>query len=168
MRNCRLAPGMYTIDLQLDEYTTMVDKIESSVAMEVIPSDLYGTGRSLPVHSAVVFPEAEWQVWRLKRQRAEVSDPKKSSPAPPSLIRRIVGRIRRGLRSAMTPVERFMRTRALKSARWLLDTTACFLLGLTGTAGVSGRATTLSGNCFGLLKQALPCCDAILTVLKKG
>lgn len=62
MRNCRLAPGMYTIDLQLDEYTTMVDKIESSVAMEVIPSDLYGTGRSLPVHSAVVFPEAEWQV----------------------------------------------------------------------------------------------------------
>lgn len=47
-----------------------------------------------------------------------MSDPKKSSPAPPNLIRRIVGRIRRGLRSAMAPVERFMRTRALKSARW--------------------------------------------------
>lgn len=62
MRNCRLAPGMYTVDLQLDEYTTMIDKIESCVALEVIPSDLYGTGRSLPVQSAVVFPEVEWRV----------------------------------------------------------------------------------------------------------
>lgn len=62
MRNVRFAPGKYTIDLQLDEHRTCIDKIESCTGFEVVASDVYNTGRLLPPGTAVIFPEVEWKV----------------------------------------------------------------------------------------------------------
>ena len=62
MRNVRLAPGRYTVDLQLDEHKACVDRIESCTGFEVVASDIYGTGRMLPPGTAVIFPEVEWKV----------------------------------------------------------------------------------------------------------
>lgn len=62
MRNVRFAPGRYTIDLQLDEHRTCVDKIECCTGFEVVASDIYNTGRLLPTGTAVVFPEVVWSI----------------------------------------------------------------------------------------------------------
>jgi lipopolysaccharide transport system ATP-binding protein len=62
MRNVRFAPGKYTIDLQLDEHRTCVDKIECCTGFEVVASDVYNTGRLMPIGTAVVFPEVEWKL----------------------------------------------------------------------------------------------------------
>ncbi len=61
MRNVRFAPGKYTIDIQLDEHRTCIDKIEGCTGFEVVASDIYNTGRLLPAGTAVVFPEVEWK-----------------------------------------------------------------------------------------------------------
>ncbi len=62
MRNCRLAPGAYTVNLQFDDHRVALDKIDSCAGLEIIPTDIYGTSRVLPTHAAIVFPEVEWSV----------------------------------------------------------------------------------------------------------
>ena len=62
MKNCRLAPGNYSIELQLDEYRQVIDRIESGLGFEVAATDVYGTGRQMPSHSTMIMPEVEWHL----------------------------------------------------------------------------------------------------------
>ena len=60
LKNCRLAPGNYSVELQIDEYREVLDRIESGLAFEVVSSDVYGTGRQMPAHTTMIFPDLEW------------------------------------------------------------------------------------------------------------
>ncbi|MGE0375466.1 MAG: ABC transporter ATP-binding protein [Planctomycetaceae bacterium] len=81
MHDCRMAPGRYTIALQLDEYQQRLDFIESACSFDVVPRDIYGTGRTLPPNTAMFFPHVEWQMVNVRQEGSG----RLSAPAPLSI-----------------------------------------------------------------------------------
>lgn len=61
MNNCRLMPGMYSLNLILNGPGGPVDLIEG-IPWEVVARDVYGTGRVLPPGTGVYLPETQWSV----------------------------------------------------------------------------------------------------------
>jgi lipopolysaccharide transport system ATP-binding protein len=53
--NLPLLPGRYTIDLTLGDGFRDLDAVAEAITFEVMPSDVFGTGRLPPPGSAVVF-----------------------------------------------------------------------------------------------------------------
>lgn len=62
MDSCQLMPGSYSIILNLNSGRDGVDRIESGLGFEVMPRDVYGTGRVLQPRDGVYVPDAQWQV----------------------------------------------------------------------------------------------------------
>ncbi|MGQ9505319.1 MAG: ABC transporter ATP-binding protein [Thermogutta sp.] len=60
--SCRLVPGTYSIEMQLDDGSTIFDRVPRALSLEIIPSDLYGTGKLLPSHATVWLPEVTWEI----------------------------------------------------------------------------------------------------------
>jgi lipopolysaccharide transport system ATP-binding protein len=59
---CRLSPGRYSVELQVGNETSVLDKLDSCAAFEIIPHDLYGTGKVLPSHAGLIHPDATWEI----------------------------------------------------------------------------------------------------------
>lgn len=57
---CPLMPGRYAIELQIDEKNTCHDRISNGLQFTIVEKDSFGTGRTLPAHSAVFVPNVEW------------------------------------------------------------------------------------------------------------
>jgi len=62
MSDCRLAPGRYHIDLQLDESRHRVDHVKTAAAFDVVPRDVYGTTKMFPRQAALFYPHARWDL----------------------------------------------------------------------------------------------------------
>jgi hypothetical protein len=58
----RLVPGDYSIELQLDDWQTIYDKISDGISIRVLPKDLYGTGRLIPSNATIWLPEVRWEL----------------------------------------------------------------------------------------------------------
>ena len=58
-----LIPGRYTVDLWLDDFAIMagLDMVADAVTFEVIPSDIFGTGRLPPPSEGPVWVRASWR-----------------------------------------------------------------------------------------------------------
>lgn len=59
--NCRLFPGHYNITLLVKSHDSIVDKIDSDLGFEVVPCDVYGTGKMPPPKYGPMLAEAHWQ-----------------------------------------------------------------------------------------------------------
>jgi lipopolysaccharide transport system ATP-binding protein len=60
--NLPLLPGRYTIDLTLGDGLRDLDTITEAITFEVLPSDVFGTGRLPPPGSAVVVWPASFTI----------------------------------------------------------------------------------------------------------
>ncbi len=58
-----LIPGTYTADLWLEDFSVMasLDMIADAVSFEVIPSDIFGTGRLPPPSEGPIWVRATWR-----------------------------------------------------------------------------------------------------------
>ncbi len=59
--DCNLAPGDYTLSLGLRSGRDSVDQIEQAAVFEMVPGNIYGTGRIIR-ERVVIWPRAEWRV----------------------------------------------------------------------------------------------------------
>jgi len=59
--DCPLAPGEYTVDLSLHRNRESVDQIEQAAVFEMVPGNIYGTGRTIR-ERVVIWPRAEWRI----------------------------------------------------------------------------------------------------------
>ena len=56
-----LSPGIYRLNLIMKKRDRMpLDLVEQAASFEVVPADVYGTGR-IPAGSNLVFMEADWE-----------------------------------------------------------------------------------------------------------
>ncbi|GAB6165780.1 ABC transporter ATP-binding protein [Thermostilla marina] len=60
IHDCRLTPGTYTVELQLDDRNTVYFRKDHAFRFDVHPSDLYKTNKQLPVHTAIWHPDITW------------------------------------------------------------------------------------------------------------
>lgn len=59
VRDCRLAPGTYEIEVLVRANGALLEQ-RPRLAFVMVPSDLYGTGKSLPSHTSVWSPVVDW------------------------------------------------------------------------------------------------------------
>jgi lipopolysaccharide transport system ATP-binding protein len=57
-----LMPGIYTIDLYLGDKLHDIDTIHNAISFEVLPDDVFGSGRIPPGNAGPVFLQASWTV----------------------------------------------------------------------------------------------------------
>jgi len=62
IRDCRLTPGQYTVEIQLDDRSGTTERISNALWFEVYPRDIYGTHKQLPAHAGVWHPDICWSV----------------------------------------------------------------------------------------------------------
>jgi lipopolysaccharide transport system ATP-binding protein len=60
--NLPLLPGRYVIDLMLSDGIYPVDTVQDAISFEVLPSDVFGTGKLPPVGSAIVYWPARFAI----------------------------------------------------------------------------------------------------------
>ena len=60
-RNLRLMPGPYNLSLVAKVDDRLIDQIDN-LPIEVVPTDVYRTGKSLPPRTGVYIPDASWSV----------------------------------------------------------------------------------------------------------
>jgi lipopolysaccharide transport system ATP-binding protein len=59
-----LPPGRYAIDLDLGDGFRDLDTIDDAITFEVLPADVFGTGKLPPPGSAVIFWPARFAITR--------------------------------------------------------------------------------------------------------
>ncbi len=62
IRDLRLVPGIYSVELQLDDGRTVFDRISDGISIRVLPRDIYGTGRLIPPNATIWLPSVDWEV----------------------------------------------------------------------------------------------------------
>lgn len=55
-----LAAGVYSLNLAMRHQDVLLDRIEHAVSLEVVPADVFGTGRS-PSGVSIMYLEADWE-----------------------------------------------------------------------------------------------------------
>jgi len=69
-----LLPGRYAIDLSLGDGFRELDVVNDAITFEVLPADVFGTGKLPPPGSAVVFWPARFAITngiQVKEARAQ-------------------------------------------------------------------------------------------------
>lgn len=61
-RNCRLAPGIYHVHIQVKSGWDVIDHISTGITFQVNSGDVYGTGRLPPAGHGLILPEAAWTI----------------------------------------------------------------------------------------------------------
>ncbi|MDW8078404.1 MAG: ABC transporter ATP-binding protein [Thermoguttaceae bacterium] len=59
---CRLVPGDYFLEIQLDDGPRVLDKVSQGIVLRILPKDVYGTGRVIPPHATAWLPRVTWEV----------------------------------------------------------------------------------------------------------
>lgn len=57
---CKLAPGTYSVNLVLKQFSKRLDQIVDAIAFEVLPTDMYGTGK-FDEGAGFIIPEGKWE-----------------------------------------------------------------------------------------------------------
>ena len=57
---CNLVPGIYTLNLVLSNDGKSVDIVQDAIAIEIKPSDIYGTGK-IDVSGGLIIPQGNWE-----------------------------------------------------------------------------------------------------------
>jgi len=60
--DCRLVPGDYSIELQLDDNRSVFHKVSGNIWLRILPKDIYGTGRVIPPNATTWLPDVSWCV----------------------------------------------------------------------------------------------------------
>lgn len=60
--DCRLVPDDYSIELQLDDNRSVFHKVSGSIWLRILPKDIYGTGRVIPVNATAWLPNVSWRI----------------------------------------------------------------------------------------------------------
>jgi lipopolysaccharide transport system ATP-binding protein len=61
LRNLRLLPGGYLLNVALGDGTDFLDRVEGAGRFSIEPTDVYGTGRLPSTRHGVLAPEADWE-----------------------------------------------------------------------------------------------------------
>jgi len=64
-----LLPGRYAIDLSLGDSLRELDTVNDAITFEVLPADVFGTGKLPPPGSAIVFWPAHFSITDLDQAR---------------------------------------------------------------------------------------------------
>ncbi|QDS88350.1 Teichoic acids export ATP-binding protein TagH [Rosistilla ulvae] len=70
LRNCRLAPGTYTVDIQFDEGRNTIELLTACRSFDIQHEDLYGTGKSFPARTTIVYGDTQWSINPISMQAA--------------------------------------------------------------------------------------------------
>jgi lipopolysaccharide transport system ATP-binding protein len=63
LRNLRLTPGNYYINVAFSNLRKVIDRIDEVAAFEVLSTDVYRTGRSMEIlRKGILAPEVEWDI----------------------------------------------------------------------------------------------------------
>jgi len=76
LRNCRLLPGTYSAVMAVKDRSMVIQQEDLGPLFEVIPCNVYGTGRMLPPQTGYFAPEGIWFVepWDGSAQEGAKSD----------------------------------------------------------------------------------------------
>lgn len=65
LRDVRLVPDSYLVDLKLFEGSTLIEEHPNTLQFSIAPTDIYGTGRLPNVRTGVYLPIANWNLTPL-------------------------------------------------------------------------------------------------------
>jgi lipopolysaccharide transport system ATP-binding protein len=74
LRNLRLLPGSYLLNIALGDGTEYLDRVDGAVRFSVEPTDVYGTGHIPSSRHGVIALETDWE--------ASADGPNGTAPAP--------------------------------------------------------------------------------------
>lgn len=62
VREIRLTPGIYTIDISIKRHGRLLDYVPAAGTFEIAPTDTYGTGKLVSDLKGILQPKTEWSI----------------------------------------------------------------------------------------------------------